>query len=359
MSFQFTRYLYELEEVKYAFLISLLNKNQDALFWAYELQFSGYEKELVDLIWKIYYDFYASLNPGFEIYLLNKNTISNFINDNKYLANIVNNFLIRPYNLDVFMARQIIKNFEIDFIKEDLKKLLELKDYVNIAFYILEIIKDENIIDNINIIFNYFHKDKDKHFILWNKVKTYNDPKVILLSYIFRFYSEIENLKLGKNIYIVVNDEEIEEYKISITKSENFPAWKTLGNVNLCAIDESKWLNLFKLKRDKENIVEFYHYKWLYYASKSPLWASRIAMFNGTINNEKKEIEFQEEDDLQYFYGIFGYEPDEQPLNIQNKCLEITKDKTRNWENFYKKYRNNGLFIVDNEYLEEMEKIVY
>jgi hypothetical protein len=34
----FTRYLYIKDEVKIALLISILNKSDDAIFWAYELR---------------------------------------------------------------------------------------------------------------------------------------------------------------------------------------------------------------------------------------------------------------------------------------------------------------------------------
>ena len=83
VSFVFTRYLYEKEEVKLALLFALLNKKDDAIFWAYELYYSGFSDELVELLWKMYYDFYATLNPKFEKYLLSKKTapccaISNF-----------------------------------------------------------------------------------------------------------------------------------------------------------------------------------------------------------------------------------------------------------------------------------------
>ena len=36
-NFVFTRYLYEKDEVKLALLIALLNKKEEAIFWAYEL----------------------------------------------------------------------------------------------------------------------------------------------------------------------------------------------------------------------------------------------------------------------------------------------------------------------------------
>lgn len=368
MTFNFTRYLYELEEVKIALLLSLLNKSEEVLFWAYELYYSGYKQQLVDLIWKIYYEFYSSLNPAFEAYLLKKNNINNF-NDVKNIANILSSFLIRPYNLDVFMAKQIVQNFELEFVKEDIKELLRLGNHNNTAFHILEIVEERNLDNILNLIIDHFNKDKDKSKIvsLWNKIKNLSDPKIIILSYIFRFYSEIQNIKTGKNIYIVVDDEDVVLYEtieiklpiLGDTKREKLIARKILQIAYKYAIDSSKWLHLFKLKREKSNIREAYYYKWLYYASQSPLWTSRICEFNGVIDNETKSVEFEDEDDLQGFYKNYGYEPDEQQINIQNKCLEIAQNPGENWSSFYKKYKGNGIFIVDNEYLDDMDKISY
>ena len=374
MAFKFTRYLYELEEVKIALTLSLLNKDEEVLFWAYELYYSGFKQELVDLIWKIYYEFYSSLNPAFEVYLLKKNTLINF-NDVKNIANIINCFLIRPYNLDVFMAKQIIQNFEFEFDNKELHQLLSNGDHLQITFYILEMDEERNMDDTLNIIIDYFHKDNDKDIdnfklkskivSLWNKIKTLYDPKIILLSYIFRFYYEQQNIKTGKNIYIVVNDEDIvlyETIEVDLShckeaKREKLVARKILKNAYLYAIDSSKWLNLFKLKRDKLDIRDAYYYNWLYYAAQSPLWESRIEAYNGVVDNENKTVEFEDEDDLQEFYKKYGYEPDEQQISIQNNCLEITQDKDRTWTNFYNKYKGTGILVVEDEYLDNFDKV--
>ena len=68
----FTRYLYVKDEVYVSLLVSILNKSDDSIFWALELYYSGFIKELLNLLWKIYYDFFATLNPTFEKYLLKK-----------------------------------------------------------------------------------------------------------------------------------------------------------------------------------------------------------------------------------------------------------------------------------------------
>ena len=129
----FTRYLYIKDEVKIALLISLLNKSKNALFWAYELFWSGFQIELLSHLFKIYYDFFATVNPTFELYLNKKKTIylSELDKREKIVAYIVNNLLIRDFNTDVFMMRKICELFEPDPELRDRRevyKILSSKD---------------------------------------------------------------------------------------------------------------------------------------------------------------------------------------------------------------------------------------
>ena len=72
---EFTRYLYLKEEVEVAMLMSLLHGDKErALFWAYELYYSGLVDALLLSLWRIYYEFYAMLNPALETYLKKKQT---------------------------------------------------------------------------------------------------------------------------------------------------------------------------------------------------------------------------------------------------------------------------------------------
>ena len=105
----FTRYLYLKDEVKLALLVSLLKKSDDAIFWAYELYYSGFKTELFEFIWHIYYVFYATLNPSFEAYLLNKR--NEMLKDEKLVSAIVQDLIIRPFNTDVFFLNIICKTF--------------------------------------------------------------------------------------------------------------------------------------------------------------------------------------------------------------------------------------------------------
>ena len=64
----FTRYLYNLDEVILSGLECLLKHTniQECYFWFYEMYSSGYVEETWNLLWKIYYDFYAEKNGTFE-----------------------------------------------------------------------------------------------------------------------------------------------------------------------------------------------------------------------------------------------------------------------------------------------------
>lgn len=152
-----TRYLYLKDEVKLTFLVSLLNKSDDAIFWAYELYYSGFKMEFFDYIWKIYYDFFATLNPSFEQYL-NKMLKCNNKTEDKLVSTIVQDLLIRPFNTDIFFLRTICSLFEIEcsfvsitntgntllnstsILYEQLTKWIDDKDFKSIAQYILNIV---------------------------------------------------------------------------------------------------------------------------------------------------------------------------------------------------------------------------
>ena len=59
-----TRSFYPKDEVEISLLLSIIKKEpcETCLFWACELLYSGFD--IAPLLWSLYYDFYAQLNPG-------------------------------------------------------------------------------------------------------------------------------------------------------------------------------------------------------------------------------------------------------------------------------------------------------
>jgi hypothetical protein len=75
----FTRFLYVKNQVVLSLILSLLKREEECIFWGFELFYSGYKTELLEIIVKIYYDFYAVLNPTFEKILFQNNPSEDFI----------------------------------------------------------------------------------------------------------------------------------------------------------------------------------------------------------------------------------------------------------------------------------------
>lgn len=81
-----------------------------------------------------------------------------------------------------------------------------------------------------------------------------------------------------------------------------------------------------------------YYYHWLYFACKSPIWNERIILFHGIVNDDKKEIEFENNDCLEKFYNLYNYEPDEQSIDTQIKCIGVEGEKQLSIKDFCSKY---------------------
>jgi len=368
----FTRYLYLKDEVRIALLVCLLNKSDDALFWAYELFYSGFKHELLNLINTIYYDFFYTLNPSFEQYIIKKYKETNEELTESIVSALIQNLLYRPFNTDVFMLKNICKLFEIEMIYADTTKKitnsLELinncklwiknNDYRSIANWIINENKHFNLLVIYETIIQIFEEEglkltKSKLLKDFDKNEMNVDLKIVLVAKIVAIFSKRDKLKKGRNIYVPVLIEETKCYE-TITKEK---AYQVLETVYKCGIDDFHYLSLFKLKRQKYNIKDKYWYNWLYHASFSPVWSKRIHDHGGYPNYFKQTIVFKEgksDDLMQQFYGLYGYEPDEQKKEIQEKSIMDIK-KINNWLTFFKNYRKNGLVEIEEEELEEFD----
>jgi hypothetical protein len=102
----FTRYLYSKEQVYHSLIIALLEKALDeALFWTYELYFSGFQEELYVFMECVYDMFYKSSNsPAL------KKCIEKFYEkwredqeQHHLFGSMIRNLICRPYNVNEFM----------------------------------------------------------------------------------------------------------------------------------------------------------------------------------------------------------------------------------------------------------------
>jgi hypothetical protein len=255
------------------------------------------------------------------------------------ISQIIDNLKIRPWNMDVFLLKQLSNRLSTN---ETLASLLEKKDIEGISNHILNKKID---VEQLNTHFQkkFFSKRMSKEEILENIVHLYSLEKC---------------LKMGKNLFII-SEEDLSPYKtIYAHYDSSFYPYKILPKVTQYGIDSESMLSLFELTRDKTNdLRRVFHYHWLYYAANTPIWANRIEEFEGTVNHGTKDIDFEDDDDLDEFYDHFGYSPDEQKLDQQNKNIGPIKN-TCTWKSVFEK-ANNGIYKPNDEFWLTLCKISY
>ena len=374
----FTRYLYLKDEVKIALLLSILNKSDDAIFWAFELYYSGYKNELIDFIWKIYYDFFATLNPSFAAYLTKK-LASKEIED-RLVSSIIQNLLIRSFNTDIFLLRTISECFEVDIENEvgyNLERILENKNYRQLATYILTNKEQKEIdLDIYKRVLNYFKLTnqqkliKDFTTLSTNNVSTNAVAKnIILLANVLSQMPFDKGQPKKVNFYVCVDPEEVVQYE-TIESVDNLKPYSILKLACICQIDKHSFQNLFQSFRNQKiknglkekydgwasrAISEKYCEKWLYHAAFSPIWFNRIKSYKGYIDYQKNEVKFIDDDWEEAFYNKYNLEPDEQSLQTKENTLGKNINSKSTWQQFFLKYKTNiGLIDADEDELEEL-----
>jgi len=244
----FTRYLYPERSVYHSLLIALLERDsEEALFWTYELYYSGVEEDTFAFIKRVYEMFYKKQNPLFSKFI-DKMAAEGDCG----IGSIVKSLTYKKYDVSQFVESMFDKN-NIDILTALMNSKCAMEE---------------------------------------------NNPK-----------------PMKKTINIVLTKADIEKYKtINHIQPRN-----VLRNACLYPI-RANVADLFAIPLP-ETIVNCYRYDWLYYASRTPIWKERILCMNGIIDNNKHTVVFTDDDDREDFYETWGYEPDEQPIDIQHKCI--------------------------------------
>jgi hypothetical protein len=117
-----TRYLYEktLVEASLRTAILIRRSYDEACFWAYELYFSGFEKEVLSLLIKIYVELFKENHPNLGIYIRKKSAELN--GKPELIATVIKNLTmkspsnkeaqgvkfvnVKPYHINPFMTKE-------------------------------------------------------------------------------------------------------------------------------------------------------------------------------------------------------------------------------------------------------------
>ena len=357
-----TRFLYLFDEVCISFMTSVLKKESldECYFWISELYLSGLHDQSWQFIWFIYYDFYYVKNPSLEDYISKKQVNG----DLKSLMSVVKNFfklqsssevfITRQYNMNIKEITHIFRGKKPNWLTKHPSKYHAILRFIDKKLYHLaisslpETITDE-LFQTIKTYFNIpderFTPLSDKFNINSNSNSNMDNPskngydnkfhKLWALISLFIFNPDYYLSK--KKIYMGSNDSEYNEIMkhnepVPPSSNNNNQIYKTLEYKRTYAIHPK--CSSFKLLRDSfENINNEFWYHWEYHAYLTPIWYERFNKYDIIVDSEKKRIQFIDDDELEDFYSQYGYYPDEQSTETQNKALSLMVDI--NWKDWY------------------------
>lgn len=268
-----TRYLYIKQEVMISLMITILEKNRDAaLFWAYELYWSGFQEETFEYLMAVFAEMFEPLNPRLK----------------KFLQKQVDTWKNEP--MKHWLLGTIVRNLA------DKSRIFQIDTFVLKCTPTV----DSNIKDH-------------------------------------RFYIELEEKDITQ--YYTIAPIEGELPRFILGKACRFSTYKQYNTIFGCGHKDV--LN--------KNILDASTMKWDYYASFSPIWKERIEYHNGKIDAHLKQVIFEENDDEESFYDLYGYEPDEQSVEILNKITHVNPVVQMNLSEFCIRFGacSNTLNVID------------
>jgi len=400
----FTRYLYVKDEVFATLLIKLLHEDTSAIYWAYELYFSGFEEELFTYLIKIYYDFYYTFNLDMLSVIITKYKKWKCERYDEVIREIVQLFLLRPFTFDMFIIGINFTTIHLTKKEEEeedcllhdpqdpkqlttirkkqameFKNMMETNSFIGVSYIVLNAKTDMERILYLTLTIRYINDNVDEP-LMNNNNKLMDMEKTItqftktmgvlgiqkniqLMAFILAHLTPVPSHQTPHNNELEEEEEEEEEEDRDETDSYSTPDpaktnihYKTLTSLKIKSMkDHVDYMRLFQLGRDAmsySELQEKYRHDWLYYASFSPIWSRRIAEYGGKIDHGLQKVHFSNDDDddmEQSFYKLYGYEPDEQPIYIQDKNIPEMDIKSIININKNTVYNNKSWFTVYNK----------
>jgi len=332
-----TRYLYIYDETVYSLISELLmRRNIDTCYYLSSEIYETTPDTIFNLLWKIYFDFYAEHYPSLETCLSNKHRAWIDTKNIRPVIFVIKNMFNLQGSSTVFHLRQFVDNGgkcmclyrlqEKTLLKRgwtNLPKLvcrlfiaLERGHIQNAGCYIYKLLENLSSEELYLMLIEYFSKYinlKNTNLIKkrWDKRLWCND-RHMLLAFIVSMTTPLENI-IARIIFKPPSEEEhIFVEKLSCI--DKLLPYRILQKKRRNIIVPE--ITAFKLSReDVPNYVTAIRDHWEYYAFRSLIWKQRFARFGGHV--EGNTVVFMTEESEDKFYATFGFELDEQALCVQ------------------------------------------
>ena len=319
---KFTRLLYAYDEVVVNIMMALLERKDfnKVIFWSSELFYSGFLRELSELVWKIYYDFYA-LNIPF--YKINSRVIK--FKKTKNYESLLGIFYILFQDeptCEIFIITKMLKH----------KKIAKINNFENIFNIIKPLLKTKKMYHIFNYLNAAIHQDEKETIKQYNIfIKNVNDKSTT-----FKKNTKSPNIFAQLINHLIINAKLLKRKRKRYKHlSDNFIQYFKKLHINNHSIniliEQRKYTiddntGIFNLERhhiDKP-MSDIFWYEWEYYSKNTPYWQEKYNKYGVTW--DEKNIIFPNDDKLEDFYDHYNYELDELPFEISNKSIKNLKN---------------------------------
>jgi len=320
-----TRLFYTYKEVEYSFITDLL-RNEDIrriYFWFFELFYSGFKKNSLKLLWKIYNTYYRIKNRDFEIIMIEKYEKFIKTNDISYITDIIYNLYKMKSCSTVFEIYNKIKQKDKHKRKFNItaKSVNTLIDYIQNG-------KHENVVIKLTKLQN-------------SQKELYKQLKIMYPNVCFSHKQDILSYIIS-SLYIIVEGNYYEDYEITyksyyyrstindIEFIKNIQDNKT--DVNMRKYRISQHIGCFLEERFQEDYYEKFFDRWEYYANKSPIWKKRFLVYKCEIDENSKTVLFKNNNIMENFYQRYYFDIEDADYNIYIKNVFLMRKNTvENW----------------------------
>lgn len=136
---------------------------------------------------------------------------------------------------------------------------------------------------------------------------------------IARYFAMDKHINGQKKLRVRPRRQEVDEMKQHLSNPQ-CKYWERLSALRLYPIHDFTGPCSY-MRGVPEDLKKISWYSWEYYCFESRLWNKRFLDYGATRNEEKKSVDFPDDDNLEAFYELYCRDFDEQPFDVQNMSL--------------------------------------
>ena len=327
---QLSEHLYPTDEVIGSLVQSMLTQKSlhECLFWLWELLAST--PNVPEGLTVIYRQFYASSSSNLGRYISRK--VDNYIQtqDKRNLADIIANLRTSKYTGTAYLITRYSEKSAASVIYRPQQWMKLYPD------------KSTQILGSLHA--------RDIHNVGWHCEIHSANYGIDSTMNVIKLYAQNHNIDIDDGIDAKYDTSDGIQIASALARIFDHPPWNVRSRFVRAPADMVSEIDTHFTQKSKQYwrklsekrlypthgvmppgnygryTVECFkkacHYSWEYYCYESVLWNKRFETYCGTKNDEKKSIDFKDDDYLENFYDDDNcMDFDEQPLEVQNMSL--------------------------------------